>query len=1001
MKKSFSLLIIIFFIAMNLIAQPTVQFTKTYGGAQSDYLNTVRQMPDNGYIIAGATRSFGHGNNDIYLVRTDVYGDTLWTNTFGGDDYDRTSWSMNNSLQITSDGGFIIVGETRSFGGSDSDVYMVKTDANGNLQWQKHFGGNSKDYANAVQQTSDGGYIITALSFSFADRYNDVWLIKTDSQGNLEWQKNYDMNGWEEPYCVRQTDDKGYLITGITHPNVFLMKTDSLGQEEWNKQLFGGMGYSFEPTTDGGYIVCGRTWTDAFLAKTNELGDTLWTKKYPGPGANFTYSVTETNDGGYMAVGETNASGSWDAYFIRTDEYGDTLWTHTMGGPGNEWLQSVQTTSDGGYATVGLTSSYGAGQNDGWLIKFKELRKKGFISGRIYRDNDDNCVYETGTDGILNGQMVKAEPGPYYVFTNSEGKYKFEVEPDQYTISPAKIPNALFDFQDCQDSTSYNFTVTAGGIVSDNDFALGLKDPPVCESNVNIVSSPFLQGPCTSPLSLSSPCPGYLHRYCFTITNTGTATIGPGSYVQVDLDPNMTFVEEVSNTCSGDLTVDFSDPTTPVWNVDNASVLNDNGDSCDVCFNVDVAFPISLSGYSSTANFNAICGNDYHVSGDVAEEDDACACDPNDKLVSPKGCGPYGNIARNESVTYHIRFQNIGTGPAHDIVIRDTIDTDFDISTLNILHSSHNITGLQVNPDNELVISFQGIELPDSVSDPQGSKGNVILELMPLSDLPNGTELKNRAAIYFDTNLPVLTNTTLNTVRDYPFPEADFTANRQCESIEDIYDFFYTGNTPDNASFYWDFGIDATPQFSTEKDPSGIIFSSTGLKEVGLTITRYGCTSSVTQTIEAVNVNCGKNNNKILVCHTPPGNPENPQTICISPNAVPAHLAHGDCVGPCLEIQPKSMMNEDNRRDIELFSAYPNPFKNSTMLSFILSEESHVLLQIYNCTGQKVATLFNNTAEAGKEYKAEFNTSDLDEGVYIAVLKSDKHNKVIKLSIVK
>ncbi|MFO7791042.1 MAG: hypothetical protein R6V32_10780, partial [Bacteroidales bacterium] len=617
MKKPFLILILIFFIAMNLMAQPTVQFTKTYGGSQSESLNTVRQMPDDGYIIAGNTNSFGHGNTDIYLVRTDVYGDTLWTKTFGGSELDRIMWTMNNSLQITSDGGFIIVGGTKSFGGNDYDVYMVKTDAEGNLQWQKYFGGNSKDYADAVQQTNDGGYIISAMSFSFSDRYNDVWLIKTDSLGNLEWQKNYNMNGWEEPFCIQQTEDKGYLITGITHPNVFLMKTDSLGNEEWNKQLFGGKGFSIEPTSDGGYIVCGRTWTDAFLAKTNELGDTLWTKIYPGPGANFTYSVTETNDGGYMAVGETNASGSWDAYFIRTDEYGDTLWTHTMGGPGNEWLQSVQSTSDGGYATVGLTSSYGAGQQDGWLIKFKELRKKGFISGRIYRDNDDNCVYETGTDGILNGQMVKAEPGPYYVFTDSEGKYNFEVEPGQYTISPSMIPNALFDFQDCQDSTSYNFTVTAGGIVSDNDFALGLKDPPVCEGSVNIISSGFETVPCDDcePVpfgcvdytTLSSPCPGYLHRYCFTITNTGTATIGPGSNVQVDLDPNMTFVEEFSNPCG--LTLISNEP--PTWIVDTSvGYLNHNGDNCEVCFNVDVAPTVPDPGvpYSTTANFNIVCG---------------------------------------------------------------------------------------------------------------------------------------------------------------------------------------------------------------------------------------------------------------------------------------------------------------------------------------------------------------------------------------------------------
>jgi hypothetical protein len=162
---------------------------------------------------------------------------------------------------------------------------------------------------------------------------------------------------------------------------------------------------------------------------------------------------------------------------------------------------------------------------------------------------------------------------------------------------------------------------------------------------------------------------------------------------------------------------------------------------------------------------------------------------------------------------------------------------------------------------------------------------------------------------------------------------------------------------------------------------------------------RYGCTSTITKPVEAVDVHCGKK--KVLVCHIPPGNPNNSQTICINENALPAHFAHGDCVGPCLEVQPKSMIKVANKGNVELFSAYPNPFKNSTMISFVLSEKSHVLLQIYNCTGRKVAALFDNTAEAGKDYKAEFNTSDLDEGVYIAVLKTDKKNKIIKLSIVK
>ncbi len=1008
MKKLLLSLIMLAFFCFTMQAQPVVHLDRTYGGPLNDGGSTVRQTPDGGYIMVGLTESYGAGGTDIYLIKADKYGDILWTKTYGGTGTDRIMSAMNNNLQITADGGYIIIGATTSFGAGNWDAWLIKTDAYGDTLWTKTFGSPSLDLGYVVYQTNDGGYIFTGQTWGFGSYYNNVWLVKTDADGNLEWQKNYPIYNYEAGQSLQQTADGGYLVTGLTYgaPYAFLLKTDADGNFEWENNIIYGCGYSIEKTSDEGFIICGTTGGDSFLTKTDATGNILWTKVITGPGANFAYAIQQLDDGGYIVAGETNGfGGGWDYYVFRTDASGDTLWTQVYGGPGNEWAKSIQITDDGGYVMLGYTTSFGAGEGDFWLLKIKEIEYPGYITGRVYKDDDDNCIYNETIDGLLVGNMLKAEPGPYYVFTDKQGNYKFEVEPDEYTVSPATIPNELFGFQDCQLDTSYTVTVASGSVVTDNDFALGTKDPPVCEGSVSIVSAPFEQGDCLPPYTLSSPCPGFLHRYCFTITNTGTQVIGPGSNVQVALDPNMTFSSEVSNTCGTALVGDFSDISNPVWNVTNASVLNNNGKFCTVCFNVNVLgvpFPFG-SPYSTTATFNA-CGEIYT---DTELDYDVCSCDPNDKLVSPKGCGPYGNTGRDENITYNIRFQNIGTGPAHNVVIRDTIDFDFDIFTLNILNTSHTITGLQINPGNEIVFSFEGIELPDSLSDPQGSKGFIVMELMPLSNLPNGTELTNRAAIYFDNNPPVITNTTLNTIRDYPYPIADFTANRQCESITDSYDFFYTGNTADNATFYWDFGADATPQFSTEKDPLGIIFSSTGLKDVSLTLTRYGCTSSVIQTIDVINVWCGNNNNKILVCHIPPGNPENPQTICISLNALPAHLAHGDCVGPCFNSVIKKANAENNNESIvdiaieESFIAYPNPFSDNTILSFTASEENNVLLQVYNYTGQKVATLFDNTVVAGKQYKVEFNTDDLPQGVYIGVLQDNNETKVIRLSLIK
>ncbi len=229
---------------------PTPQSTiliwqNIYGGLDDDAAYSVQQTADGGYIIAGESDSYGKsGSTNAYLVKTDSKGNEQWSQTFGGLDSDAA-----HSVQQTTDGGYIIAGYSYSYGKSGSgDAYLVKTDSEGNEQWSQTFGGLDSDYFFSVRQTTDGGYIIAGHSYSYGKSGStDAYLVKTDSEGNEQWSQTFGGLDSDYFFSVRQTTDGGYIIAGESDSygksgstDAYLVKTDSEGNEQWS-QNFGGL----------------------------------------------------------------------------------------------------------------------------------------------------------------------------------------------------------------------------------------------------------------------------------------------------------------------------------------------------------------------------------------------------------------------------------------------------------------------------------------------------------------------------------------------------------------------------------------------------------------------------------------------------------------------------------------------------------------------------------------------------------------------------------------
>jgi hypothetical protein len=356
------------------------KWIKSFGGEADDYGSCVQQTSDGGFIVFGFTKSYGVGRDDFWLIKTDSLGKKIWEKTYGGEETDLACFGRQ-----TNDGGFIVVGDTRSFDVGNNDIWLIKTYDTGEMIWDKTFGGADFDHASEVWQTDDGGFVVFGYTESFGSGSRDMWLIKTDADGDVLWDKTYGGPMDDQGHSMKQTNDGGFILTGGTYTtettnkfDIWLIKTDNAGEIIWDK-IYGGSehetAWSIQQTTDGGYIICAEIEVGGLdkynikLLKTDSTGELLWEKIFGGFNWQRGWAVQQTTDGGYAIAGDTFVGPRVDGLLIKTDSTGEKQWSKTYGNYNTDITLHVEQTNDGGYILTGYHQPKRFEYRDLWIIK--------------------------------------------------------------------------------------------------------------------------------------------------------------------------------------------------------------------------------------------------------------------------------------------------------------------------------------------------------------------------------------------------------------------------------------------------------------------------------------------------------------------------------------------------------------------------------------------------------------------------------------------------------
>jgi hypothetical protein len=414
-RKILQTLFVLFFaIGSQCLAQ--TYWSRTYGGTSWELGSSFQTTADGGYIVAGASASFGSGWSDAWVIKVDSSGSIQWQKTYGGSSVNKQAISLDTST----DGGYIIAGFSDTDNTGANDFWVFKVDSSGNMLWEKTYGGDGDDYVWSVHATSDGGYIVGGYTYSFGAGDADVWILKLDSSGNVQWQKTYGGSDGDVIRCLQTTSDGGSIVSGLTYSfggnQAWIVKLDSSGNIQWEKTYGGTSSYNawfIQTTSDGGYIVSGDTspsnfdGLDFWISKLDSSGNIEWQKTYGGSLADRALGIQPAADGGYIVGGFTYSFGAGDAdiWILKLNSSGDAQWQKTFGGSSEDWVGSIQQTA-GVFVITGHTYSFGNVDNALWLFS---LDSNGEIDPSCALGVDTLVVPQDGAASAVNSSASVAD----------------------------------------------------------------------------------------------------------------------------------------------------------------------------------------------------------------------------------------------------------------------------------------------------------------------------------------------------------------------------------------------------------------------------------------------------------------------------------------------------------------------------------------------------------------------------------------------------------------
>jgi len=384
--KHYTLLLLISILAVSCKKDPPIlelkpsEFQKNYGGFNDEFGKAGLEYSNGDLYIVASTNSFGFGQKDVYVIKTDANGNTIWTKTFGGAGNDEP-----NEIVQTSDGNLLIIGTTDSYGAGGKDMYLLKIDTTGAMLWHKEFGGSGDEIGEDVMITSDGNYLVNGITSSFGNGLRDIYLVKTTTSGTVIWTKTYG-GALDDGGISLCNGNSGNVMLfcftdnfGAMNRDCYVIKVNSAG-DSLGSWLYGGSDYeqavSIEQTVDGNFIICGHTASfghpehNVYALKISDNGTIIWEKNYGESFHDGAESGEQTDDGGYIFAGRSSSFGTHyeQAYLVKTDEAGNFQWQKDFGGNEDDAGYNMFET-DNSYIIVGNTLSVTNGNNDVFLVK--------------------------------------------------------------------------------------------------------------------------------------------------------------------------------------------------------------------------------------------------------------------------------------------------------------------------------------------------------------------------------------------------------------------------------------------------------------------------------------------------------------------------------------------------------------------------------------------------------------------------------------------------------